>query len=56
MIKDEKLGLKVAESQEEALIKETIESAEKSILRAELGLKLEKKTLEYLKSLAKSKE
>lgn len=51
MIEDEKLGLKVAENPREAMIEELRENAKKRILQLEVGLELEKNTLEFLKTL-----
>ena len=51
MIEDKELGLKIAESPREALIKETTSNVEKSILALELELELKKDALEFLKNL-----
>lgn len=51
MIENEELGLKVAESPREALIKNAILATEQRILQMELGLDLEKNALKYLKKL-----
>ena len=53
MIKDEKIGLKIAETPREALIHESIETAKKSILDLELTLELKKNALIFLERLAK---
>lgn len=51
MIKDEKIGLKVAESPREELIYQTIDNTKKRILQMEVGLELEKNALQFLESL-----
>jgi hypothetical protein len=48
MIKDESLGLEIAETPREALIKETIDATKKKILELDLTLELQKQGLEYL--------
>ena len=51
MIDAPELGLKVAENSREKLIKDTIEATERNIVQTELTLELQKKGLEYLRSL-----
>lgn len=54
MIEDKDLGLKIAENPREALINESIETAEKSILDLELTLELKRNALKFLKELAET--
>jgi hypothetical protein len=51
MIEDPSIGLKIAETPREAMIKELIDSSEKRILQIELTLELEKNALQFLKTL-----
>jgi len=48
MIEDEELGLKIAENEEEAIIKDTIEQFKKRIPQQELALEIDKMVLDYL--------
>ena len=48
MIKNEELGLEVAENPKEKLILETIKSTKDTILRLELQLELQKSGLKFL--------
>ena len=48
MIKNEELGLEVAENPKEKLILETIKSTKDTILRLELQLELQKRGLKFL--------
>lgn len=50
MIIDEEKGIKVAESQKEALLENTILTTEKAILSAELELEINNVVLAFLKS------
>jgi hypothetical protein len=51
MIEDKELGLKIAESPREKLVKELIENTKSRILQVELSLELERMGLKYLESL-----
>jgi hypothetical protein len=51
MIEDPSIGLKIAETPREAMIKELTDNAEKRILQRELSLELEKNALQVLKTL-----
>jgi hypothetical protein len=53
MIEDKELGLKIAESPEEALLTHAVKSAEDRIRQEELGLELDRVVLEYLKKKQK---
>jgi len=51
MIENKELGLKVAETPREAMIKELIDNTEKRLLQLELTIELEKNALTFLKGL-----
>lgn len=53
MIEDEKLGLKIAESPEEAMRENALKSAEQRIREITFSLELENVILEYLKKTKK---
>ena len=53
MIEDKELGLKVAESPEEAMITQAIENSEKRLRELKLSMELDEVVLEYLKSKVK---
>ena len=48
MIENKEIGLKIAESEEEALIHETIKATKKRIREMELAIDLDKIVLSYL--------
>lgn len=52
MIEDKSLGVEIAESPREALIKSTIENTKHRILQLELSLELNKNELKYLQELS----
>ena len=54
MIKHKKLGLKIAESPEEALIEEALKATEKRLREMKLSIELDEVVLEVLKIKAKS--
>jgi hypothetical protein len=51
MIEAKELGLKIAESPREALIKDTIENTKKRILQLQVTLELEENALKFLEGL-----
>ena len=51
MIEDKELGIKIAESPREKLIKETIDATEKRIIETELTLECQRDGLRFLKTL-----
>ncbi len=55
MIEDKKDGIKIAENPKEALITRAIQGIEQRILENELNMEIDKKALEYLKSLVTPK-